>query len=210
MSELSQRASDRRDAEHIRDDGYRTDEERRLAGRYIALDDVLIAAEAKIERRNATYTKPGEGFVCFHCGERFLTYESAKEHFGEKPDAQPTCFATPSPTIAAPSPSNEVTAEMVEAGTYAACMRWAAPFLRILVDGSTVLSDRDDAERLWPETRTALLEIATEIERQGKALRAVEKELDSMDEMAKMSVPPEYHNVARWLRAALAQTEPQA
>ena len=61
MSELSQRASDRRDAEHIRDDGYRTDEERRLAGRYIALDDVLIAAEAKIERRNATYTKPSEG-----------------------------------------------------------------------------------------------------------------------------------------------------
>lgn len=120
MSELSQRASDRRDAEHIRDDGYRTDEERRLAGRYIALDDVLIAAEAKIERRNATYTKPGEGFVCFHCGERFLTYESAKEHFGEKPDAQPTCFATPSPTIAALEPIQLTESEAAELDAFRA------------------------------------------------------------------------------------------
>lgn len=61
------------------------------------------------------------------------------------------------------------------------------------------------ADLTWGEVASL---IAT-IDRQGKALRAVEKELDSMDEMAKMSVPPEYHNVARWLRAALAQTEPQ-
>lgn len=118
--ELSQRASDRRDAEHWRDDGYRTDEERRFAVKFIALDDALIAAEAKIERRNATYTKPGEGFVCFHCGERFIDYESAKAHFGEKPDTQPTCFAAPSPTIAALEPVQLTESEAAELDAFRA------------------------------------------------------------------------------------------
>lgn len=40
-----------------------------------------------IERRDATYTKPGEGWVCFHCGERFVEYDAAKNHFGEGPDS---------------------------------------------------------------------------------------------------------------------------
>jgi hypothetical protein len=49
--------------------------------------DCIEEQRGEIERRNATYKKPGEGWCCFHCGERFLTYESAKEHFGETPHA---------------------------------------------------------------------------------------------------------------------------
>jgi hypothetical protein len=50
------------------------------------------------------------------------------------------------------------------------CECWAAPFLRVMADGAAVLSDRDDAERLWPETRTALREIASTIESQASEL----------------------------------------
>ena len=91
------------------------------------------------------------------------------------------------------------------------CMRWAAPFLRVLVDGSTVLSDRDDAERLWPETRTALLEIATEIERQGKALRAVKQLCVARCNANEYDIEP-YDPTTAFIAtvyAALAQTEPQ-
>lgn len=38
-----------------------------------------------------TYTTPVDGWVCFHCGERFLTYKTALEHFGERPWVMPAC-----------------------------------------------------------------------------------------------------------------------
>lgn len=60
---------------------------KRARSAILAMDSEIERLSGIIERRNATYTKPNEGFVCFHCGERFLTYESAKEHFGEGPDS---------------------------------------------------------------------------------------------------------------------------
>jgi hypothetical protein len=49
--------------------------------------ELLEWAIGTIERRAATYQKPEEGWVCFHCGERFIDYFVAKEHFGEGPDS---------------------------------------------------------------------------------------------------------------------------
>jgi hypothetical protein len=82
--ELSNDAQFVRDAESVRDDGYRTDDERRLARWALGL-------HAKLERQAATYTQPNEGWACFHCGERFLKYGPAKAHFGETPDALAAC-----------------------------------------------------------------------------------------------------------------------
>jgi hypothetical protein len=53
--------------------------------------ELLEWAAGTIERREATYRKPKEGWICFHCGERFLTYDEAKAHFGETPDALTRC-----------------------------------------------------------------------------------------------------------------------
>jgi phosphoglycolate phosphatase-like HAD superfamily hydrolase len=56
------------------------------------------------------------------------------------------------------------------------CKCWHAAFLRIMADGATELSDRDDAERLWPETREALREIADALqasEEREQRLRAL-------------------------------------
>lgn len=39
-----------------------------------------------------TYIKPSDGWVCFHCGERFTTIGSARDHFGAEPDAKPGCM----------------------------------------------------------------------------------------------------------------------
>lgn len=39
-----------------------------------------------------TYTKPSEGWVCFHCGERFTTETGARRHFGPTPDWKPRCI----------------------------------------------------------------------------------------------------------------------
>ena len=33
-----------------------------------------------------TYPPPWDGWVCFHCGIRFRSYEAALEHFGPTPD----------------------------------------------------------------------------------------------------------------------------
>ena len=32
-----------------------------------------------------TYSMPLDGWVCFHCGERFTTVGAASDHFGERP-----------------------------------------------------------------------------------------------------------------------------
>lgn len=37
------------------------------------------------------YTRPGPGWLCFHCGERFTTPGSARDHFGFDPSSDPAC-----------------------------------------------------------------------------------------------------------------------
>lgn len=32
-----------------------------------------------------TYPQPADGWVCFHCGERFKTFGGAEDHFGARP-----------------------------------------------------------------------------------------------------------------------------
>ena len=34
---------------------------------------------------------PKEGWVCFHCGERFTTFGSAEDHFGARPTNIAAC-----------------------------------------------------------------------------------------------------------------------
>jgi hypothetical protein len=38
-----------------------------------------------------TYPQPKDGWVCFHCGERFTTPGSARDHFGFEPSSEPGC-----------------------------------------------------------------------------------------------------------------------
>ena len=35
---------------------------------------------------------PRDGWVCFHCGERFTTYGAAEDHFGKTPEAKVGCL----------------------------------------------------------------------------------------------------------------------
>ena len=55
---------------------------------------------ALIEIRDApaavseTYDMPADGWVCFHCGERFTTPNKARDHFGERPRARAVCVMT--------------------------------------------------------------------------------------------------------------------
>lgn len=39
-----------------------------------------------------TYKAPVDGWVCFHCGERFTTRGGAEDHFGTKPNAIAACL----------------------------------------------------------------------------------------------------------------------
>ena len=39
-----------------------------------------------------TYSMPEDGWVCFHCGERFMTPGGAGDHFGYRPSAEPGCL----------------------------------------------------------------------------------------------------------------------
>ena len=39
-----------------------------------------------------TYMMPKDGWVCFHCGERFTTPGSAADHFGARPTDQAACL----------------------------------------------------------------------------------------------------------------------
>jgi hypothetical protein len=34
---------------------------------------------------------PKDGWVCFHCGERFTTIGNAEDHFGKRPEITPAC-----------------------------------------------------------------------------------------------------------------------
>jgi len=40
-----------------------------------------------------TYPAPHHGWICFHCGERFMTKEGAAIHFGTPNDDRPECVA---------------------------------------------------------------------------------------------------------------------
>ena len=42
-----------------------------------------------------TYPQPKDGWVCFHCGERFLKYGAARDHFGPTPESRPACLIDP-------------------------------------------------------------------------------------------------------------------
>ena len=39
-----------------------------------------------------TYARPPDGWVCFHCGERFTSYGSAEDHFGAQPEDTAACL----------------------------------------------------------------------------------------------------------------------
>lgn len=39
-----------------------------------------------------TYPMPADGWVCFHCGERFTTPGSAEDHFGARPTDMAACL----------------------------------------------------------------------------------------------------------------------
>lgn len=37
------------------------------------------------------YLSPPDGWVCFHCGERFTTFGAAEDHFGARPTDTAAC-----------------------------------------------------------------------------------------------------------------------
>ena len=39
-----------------------------------------------------TYPMPADGWVCFHCGERFTTPGGAQDHFGARPTDMAACL----------------------------------------------------------------------------------------------------------------------
>ena len=39
-----------------------------------------------------TYPMPADGWVCFHCGERFTTVGTAEDHFGARPRDMAACL----------------------------------------------------------------------------------------------------------------------
>ena len=39
-----------------------------------------------------TYPMPEDGWVCFHCGERFTTVGTAEDHFGARPTDMAACL----------------------------------------------------------------------------------------------------------------------
>ena len=38
-----------------------------------------------------TYPAPPDGWVCFHCGQRFQKFGYAQDHFGPRPESVPAC-----------------------------------------------------------------------------------------------------------------------
>ena len=41
---------------------------------------------------SGTYKQPVTGWVCFHCGERFITVNAARDHFGVTPASTTACI----------------------------------------------------------------------------------------------------------------------
>ena len=46
----------------------------------------------KCERLSPTYIAPRDGWVCFHCGERFRNPADATTHFGPTPESRRACI----------------------------------------------------------------------------------------------------------------------
>lgn len=44
-----------------------------------------------VEVAQDAYFKPEHGWTCFHCGDTFKTYGSARDHFGFEPSSDPAC-----------------------------------------------------------------------------------------------------------------------
>lgn len=53
--------------------------------------NAAVVAEAKLQRQADVYERPNEGWVCYHCGERFVTPGSARLHFGTRPNTETAC-----------------------------------------------------------------------------------------------------------------------
>ena len=49
-------------------------------------------AKRKTQEPNGTYPSPSDGWVCFHCGERFRSESRARDHFGDTPKSVTECF----------------------------------------------------------------------------------------------------------------------
>jgi len=47
---------------------------------------------AETIRKPDVYPQPGDGWVCYHCGERFTKYGAARDHFGDRPDSDLACL----------------------------------------------------------------------------------------------------------------------
>lgn len=57
------------------------------------LDGLLEYWPPIVENQNKdTYPMPKDGWVCFHCGERFTVPGKARAHFGATPDLKPACL----------------------------------------------------------------------------------------------------------------------
>jgi hypothetical protein len=52
----------------------------------------MATQEVTINGAVETYPMPKDGWVCFHCGERFTTLGSAQDHFGSTPESRAGCL----------------------------------------------------------------------------------------------------------------------
>lgn len=50
-----------------------------------------MSAAGSVFTGTGTYPAPADGWVCFHCGERFTTVNSARDHFGFRPTVATAC-----------------------------------------------------------------------------------------------------------------------
>ena len=54
----------------------------------------ILEGNAKLLPGEDSYDPPPDGWVCFHCGVRFMDEHLAYEHFGRMPTAKPACQVT--------------------------------------------------------------------------------------------------------------------
>ena len=59
-----------------------------IAGPFVG----FLAWRREQGRLSPTYVAPKDGWVCFHCGERFRKYGTARDHFGPTPESRPGCL----------------------------------------------------------------------------------------------------------------------
>ena len=44
------------------------------------------------QESSGTYKQPTTGWLCFHCGERFMSVNAARDHFGVTPASTTACI----------------------------------------------------------------------------------------------------------------------